>query len=254
MRIARICSIAVSRSEREGPDRLMRPPKRGSACLAMAADEAWIDPSLWPSRKILPHRSRLASSSNAAVGLVDVVGQRQHLEHLQIRRRVALRHVDAGADLVEADRSDAARLQRERELRAAAVPAGQQGRRPVAVGRPAPGEEHDARRGAVARRQGDRRGQRVARPVDDDVLARRGVIHRWSRERTRPRSDTISMLDTLQHAASETTPGPTCFAVFAQSLGRPLTVTSPSRTGVPARRELGISAIASTSCTSALRM
>ena len=66
MRIARICSIAVSRIEREGPDRLMKPPKRGSACFAMAADEAWIDPSLWPSRKISPHRSRVASSSNAA--------------------------------------------------------------------------------------------------------------------------------------------------------------------------------------------
>ena len=108
---------------------------------------------------------------------VDVMGQGQHVEHLQIFRRSALRHVDAGADLVEADRSDAARLEGERELRAAAIRARQERRRPVAVGRTAPGEEHDARRGVIALRQTDRRGQRVACPQDHDVLDLRGVLH-----------------------------------------------------------------------------
>ena len=82
MRIARICSIAVSRIEREGPDRLMRPPKRGSACFATAADEAWIDPSLWPSRKIVAASVPTRELVERGDGLVDVVGQRQHVEHL----------------------------------------------------------------------------------------------------------------------------------------------------------------------------
>ena len=37
-------------------------------------------------------------------GFVDVVREGQHVEHLEVRRRIAPGHVDAGADLVEADR------------------------------------------------------------------------------------------------------------------------------------------------------
>ena len=139
------------------------------------------------------------------LSLVDVVGQRQHVEHPEIRRRNARRHVDAGADLVEADRSDAASLQGERELRAASIRARQERRRPVAIGRPAPGEEHDAGRGAVARRQCDRRGQRVTGPDDRDVLDHRGVLHARARKRAWPRSDTSSMLRTLARRSGNAT-------------------------------------------------